>query len=61
MIALLAKLPSELRPIIEAFWTQPKDSTSTRIPRPYGRPRCLFLSSRPRHLPVLELFLRCQT
>ncbi len=24
MIALLAKLPSELRPIIAAFWTQPK-------------------------------------
>jgi hypothetical protein len=24
MIAPLAKLPSELRPIIAAFWTQPK-------------------------------------
>jgi len=24
MIALLAKIPSELRPIIAAFWTQPK-------------------------------------
>src|SRR5258706_14831559 len=37
------------------------DSTPTRTPRPYGRPLCLFLSSRPRHFPVLELFLKCQT
>src|SRR6266404_4849261 len=37
------------------------DSTPIRTPRSYGPPPCLFRSSRPRHLPVLELLLKCQT
>jgi hypothetical protein len=40
------------------FYTDTNPVSATCV---LSRPRCLFLSSRPRHLPVVEFFLKCQT
>jgi hypothetical protein len=41
------------------FYTHTNPLSATRVRMAW--PRCLFLSSRPQHHPVLELFLKCQT